>query len=171
MYLISVLVALVLGSWPARRDTIHHVLIHCLLGRGVLRLTSVGSLLGTTCWVLCPCELSLLEQSGLWHQVWRTQQNKAVTTTRCNTVLPDHSLCFVRSSSDCHAASAGGWGLGVGGGGLFVCQEQLKCHKVLYSQMHLSPGCQRRPCRKIEHLVLHFFKCYFHFDLGTVYEW
>lgn len=45
--------------------------------------------------VLCPYEPYLLEQLGLWHQIWRTQQNKDLTKTRCNTVLPDHPLCFV----------------------------------------------------------------------------
>lgn len=68
--------------------------------------------------VLCPYELYLLEQLGLWHHVWRTQQNKDLTTTRCSTVLPDHPLCFVLDLPQIAVLPV------EGGGGLFVCQQR-----------------------------------------------
>ena len=67
--------------------------------------------------VLCPYELYLLEQLGLWHRVWRTQQNKDLSRTRCSTVLPDHPLCFVLDVPQIVT-------LPVERGCLFVCQAR-----------------------------------------------
>lgn len=76
--------------------------------------------------VLCPYELYLLEQLGLWHHVWRTQQNKDLTTTRCSTVLPDHPLCFVLDLPQIAV-------LPVEGGEMTVClsAKEPKLHHVL----------------------------------------
>ena len=74
--------------------------------------------------VLCPYELYLLEQLGLWHHVWRTQQNKDLTTTRCSTVLPDHPLCFVLDLPQIAVLPV------EGGGAVCLSAKEPKLHDV-----------------------------------------
>lgn len=88
--------------------------------------------------VLCPYELYLLEQLGLWHHVWRTQQNKDLTTTRCSTVLPDHPLCFVLDLPQIAV-------LPVEGGG----DDCLFVSKGTKASPCFNLGCQLMPWRRL----------------------
>lgn len=89
--------------------------------------------------VLCSYELYSLELLGLWHQVWRTQQNKDLTATRCSNVLPYHLLCFV---SDLPQIAT----LPVEGDMCLFARDYRST--AAYSPICFNSGCQLMPDRK-----------------------